>query len=85
MLQYMFTYTKLKFKIMKAYKVEVLVLDHECVGEDEIVYSLKNAEYIHSKVMSIQSKEIGEWDDDHPLNRRDETCRKYYEHLFGDT
>jgi hypothetical protein len=70
---------------MKAYKVEVLVLDHECVGEDGVVYFLENVKYLYPKVMSIQSKEIGEWDYDNPLNRRDEACREYYEHLFGDT
>jgi hypothetical protein len=32
--------------------------------------------------MSIQSKEIGEWNDDHPLNKTD-TVKQTYEELWG--
>jgi hypothetical protein len=55
---------------MKAYKVELLVLDLNNVGVNEstLLYDL---EYLFPKVMSVQSKEIGEWDDDHPLNKGD--------------
>ena len=66
---------------MKAYKVELLVLDHEYVGEDGIVFYLENVKYLYPSVMSIQSKDIGEWDNDHPLNQRDQ-CRQFYEELF---
>lgn len=66
---------------MKAYKVELLVLDHENTGEDGITFFLENVKYIYPKVMSIQSKEIGEFEDDHPLNQRDQ-CRQFYEELF---
>lgn len=56
---------------MKAYKLEILVIDFDEVG-DEIVEVIKNQKYpnhcIDPMVMSFQSVEIGEWDDDHPLN-----------------
>lgn len=66
---------------MKAYKVELLVIDHDDVGEGEITFFLEDVKYIYPKVMSIQSKDIGEWDDDHPLNQRDQ-YRQFYEELF---
>lgn len=66
---------------MKAYKVELLVIDHDDVGEGEITFVLEDVKYIYPKVMSIQSKDIGEWDDDHPLNQRDQ-YRPFYEELF---
>jgi hypothetical protein len=68
---------------MKAYKIELLVVDHENCGEDEIIFYLENVKYIYPSVMSIQSKDIGEWDDDHPLNKID-TAKQTYDDLFGD-
>jgi hypothetical protein len=66
---------------MKAYKVELLVLDLNNVGVDEstLLYDL---EYLFPKVMSVQSKEIGVWDDDHPLNKGD---TEFYNNLFNQT
>lgn len=68
---------------MKAYKVEVLVLDFEHMPEDDIAYFIENTRYLNSKVMSIQSKEIGEWNDDHPLNKTD-TVKQTYDELWGE-
>lgn len=65
---------------MKAYKVELLVLDFENIGVCEETFR-EDFEYFISRVMSIQSKDIGEWDDDHPLNQRDQS-RQFYEELF---
>ena len=66
----------------KAYRVELLVLDgiNDEVGEDDIRYFLENVKYLYPKVMKMECKDIGEWDDDHPLNRRDEN---YYQKLFN--
>jgi hypothetical protein len=33
--------------------------------------------------MSIQSKEIGEWSDDHPLNKKD-TAKQAYDELWSE-
>jgi hypothetical protein len=65
---------------MKAYKVELLILDHDNIGVCEETFC-EDFEYLFPKVMSIHSKDIGEWDDDHPLNQRDQ-CRQFYEKLF---
>jgi hypothetical protein len=68
---------------MKAYKVEVLVLGFEDMPEDDIVYFIENTRHLYPKIMSIQSKEIGEWNDDHPLNKTD-TIKQTYEELRGE-
>jgi len=66
---------------MKAYKVELLVLDLNNVGVCEETLC-EDLEYLFPQVMSIESKEIGEWDDDHPLNFGD---IEFYNNLFHDT
>lgn len=56
---------------MKAYLVTVLVVDHDEVGTglQEII---EDAHYpnrcISPYVIDLLEAEIGEWDDDHPLN-----------------
>ena len=65
---------------MKAYKVELLVLDHENIGVCEESF-MQDFEYFSPLVMSIQSKEIDEWDDDHPLNSGD---MEFYNNFFQD-
>lgn len=65
----------------KAYKIELLVIDLENVGADEIVRTLENSKYIYPTVMSIKSRDIGEWHDDHPLNKWDSMGAEY-ERLF---
>jgi hypothetical protein len=66
---------------MKAYKIELLVLDFENIGVSEETFR-DDIEYCSSRVMSIQSREIGEWEDSNPLNRGD---REFYNKLFHDT
>lgn len=70
---------------MKAYKIEILVIDHENIGEDEIKAEIEGARYfnrcISPVVKTIVSKDIGDWDDEHPLNKH-ETANKEYERLF---
>jgi hypothetical protein len=50
--------------------------------EDDIVYFIENIRHLYPKIMSIQSKEIGEWSDNHPLNKED-TIKQTYEELWG--
>lgn len=60
--------------------------DSDEIGGEEIKYVLENAHYpnhcISSSIISIKEKDIGEWSDDHPLNKK-ETFLKEYERLFG--
>ena len=56
---------------MKVYKVELLIVDTDGVGEEEIKIVIENQKYpnycISPHVMDITGKEI-EWNDEHPLN-----------------
>jgi hypothetical protein len=71
---------------MKVYKIVLCIVDHD-VGGDEISAILENAHYpnhcIGPKVISLESREIGEWHDDHPLNERN--SRAAFESLFGNS
>ncbi len=57
---------------MRAFKIELLILDFDDIGADEIESVLEQTRYpnrsIKPDVMLIQSADIGEWHDDHPLN-----------------
>jgi hypothetical protein len=57
---------------MKAYKVTLLIIDHDKLGKEAIVNEIENVRYpnrcLSPRVMSIQSREIGEWHDNNPLN-----------------
>jgi hypothetical protein len=71
---------------MKAYKIEVLVVDHDGLGADGIRETLENARYpnhcISPQVMAVTAADIGEWDDAHPLNSMTK-ARDYYVRLFS--
>lgn len=70
---------------MKAYKLEVLVVDFDGVGPDGARVCIEEARYpnrcISPNVMVVETRDIGEWSDDHPLNRRS-TAGAYYKQLF---
>jgi hypothetical protein len=70
---------------MKAYKIELLIIDFDELGKDGIVSEIENARYandcISPDVKSIVEKDIGEWHDGHPLNLLN-TCDKAYKNLF---
>ena len=59
---------------MKAYKITLLFLDFDEVGPQEAKALIENARlpnHIHpGMVMETQEADIGEWSDDHPLNKR---------------
>ncbi len=70
---------------MKAYKVTLLINDHDEVG-DEIKNIIENQHYpnycIAPYVMDVQSADIGEWSDDHPLNKFS-TMKDEFKKLFN--
>jgi len=70
---------------MKAYKLEILVINHDLVPEDEIKYHIENVRYpnrcLSPIVMDMKEADIGEWDDDHPLNQK-ATFLAEYQRLF---
>jgi hypothetical protein len=70
---------------MKAYKIEILVIDFDEVGELNTVEFIKDARYpnhcISPIVMSTKAADIGDWHDDHPLNKKD-TMELEYRKIF---
>jgi hypothetical protein len=60
---------------MKAHLLQVLVIDHDHLGVDEVERVLEDANYpnhcITPSVVKSQSAEIGDWDDENPLNHND--------------
>ncbi len=70
---------------MKAYKITLLVIDHDGCGPDDIKEVIESAHYpnhcISPKVKDIEERDIGTWTDDHPLNKP-KTCDAEYISLF---
>lgn len=70
---------------MKAYKVEMIIVDFDQLGESEIAEVLEQTRYpnrcIRPEVMKITERDIGEWHDDHPLNKID-TTKQEYQRIF---
>lgn len=61
---------------MKVYKFEVMILDFEDMGSEEIKHLIENNRFLHAHVMNSKNKEI-EWSDDHPLNKCGTMARTY--------
>lgn len=70
---------------MKAYKIELLVIDFDELGKDLLIQEIENARYpndcVTPQVKSVVERDIGEWTDDHPLNKRS-TSDSAYKELF---
>lgn len=69
---------------MKVFKLEIMVIDHDNIGYDEIKSVIENARYPNRCISpEIKSGEFAsiEWSDDHPLNNRN-TCEAEYIKLF---
>lgn len=58
---------------MKAYEVTLRIIDLDELGPDEIKAVLENTKYpnhcIAPQVHAYREADVGEWSDDHPLNR----------------
>ena len=69
---------------IKAMKLEVLIIDFDGLGENEVKHALQGGRFanrcISPDVKSVESVDL-DWDDDHPLNMRD-TCDDEYLKLF---
>jgi hypothetical protein len=65
----------------QAFKVELLIIDHEGIGKAEVQVLLENQKHLFPHVKAIKSVDLGEWTDDHPLNHK-ATIDAEYERLF---
>lgn len=70
---------------MKAFKIELFVIDFDNLGADGIRDEIENTPYgndcIHPIVKKIEGVDIGEWSDNHPLNHR-KSSEEEYRRLF---
>ena len=66
---------------MKAYKYEIVIIDHEEVGQEEIIGILKSSRHINPIILSQGEAEIGQWSDEHPANKR-ESFKDFFERIF---
>ena len=73
---------------MKAHLLQVLIIDHDHLGVDEVERVLEDADYpnrcIAPNVIKSQSVDIDDWDDDNPLNHSD-TQAAEVDRLFKET
>lgn len=71
---------------MKVYKITLMVIDDDEVGGSAITSVIQNAHYpnrcISPSVVEIEERDIGEWSDDHPLNKH-ARWRAEFNRLFG--
>jgi hypothetical protein len=69
---------------MKVHRLEVLVIDHDNLGQEEVISVIENTKYpnwcIYPDVKAITTREV-EWSEDHPLNRT-ATADQAYRELF---
>lgn len=66
---------------MKAYKLEILIVDHDNHGGEIIAEEIRSNHFYNVDIKRICGADIGEWSDDHPLNKRD-SCALEYKRLF---
>lgn len=55
---------------MKAYKVTGYIIDIEDVGPINLKHEIQQMDYATISGLKLEEAEIGEWSDDHPLNKR---------------
>jgi hypothetical protein len=65
---------------MKVFKIEIMVIDFDQLGEEGLRQELENARFpndcINLSVQNIESRDI-DFSDDHPLNKRDSRHNEY--------
>ncbi len=70
---------------MKVHKVTLSIIDFDEVGPEEIKVILENTKYpnrcISPDVKKIETRDIGEWSDYHPLNNAAD-CDAFFDDLF---
>ncbi len=64
---------------MKAYRIVTYVIDMENHGLDTILYEVERSRHVNISTGAIDEIDIGEWDDDHPLNQMDTDVEAYFE------
>lgn len=69
---------------MKVYKLEVMIIDQDVDSIEDAIYIIDETRYpnhINVKAITCKEADIGEWDDDNPLNDPD-TTKQEMDKLF---
>lgn len=66
----------------KAYKIELLIIDNEDIGIVDIKEYLRSTKHVYPQIKSVEEADIGEWHEDHPLNKR-ASADAEYERIFN--
>ena len=53
---------------MTAYKIEMIIVDFNGYGPEEVKLNVEQMRFYNPDILDIQEADIGEWDDNHPLN-----------------
>ena len=73
---------------MNAYKVTLLIINHDQLDSDDVIDILECTKYpnycISPTVVNISEREIGSWEDDHPLNGPHNVMMAEFEKIFGE-
>ena len=71
---------------MQVHKIVLTVIDFDGIGQQGVIGVLENARYpnrcIAPRARSVESRDIGEWCDEHPLNHAS-TSDAELARLFG--
>lgn len=72
---------------MQVHKITIFIEDFDALGAEEIRNGIEAQNYpnrcINPEVLSCETKEIGTWEDDHPLNKKG-TRKAEIERIFGE-
>lgn len=70
---------------MKVHKVTICIVDHDQIGADGIAEVIENESWpnhcINPQVVDVETVDIGEWNDNHPLNNN-RTFESTFNKLF---
>jgi hypothetical protein len=67
---------------VKAHKIELVVLDFNCLSLEDVKVELEDNRYLSVRVLGGVSKDISEWEDDHLLNKKF-TSKEQIEEFFN--
>jgi len=72
--------------VMQIHRIVMTVLDFDELGADSVADAIVNTRYpndcIAPHIVEIQTRDIGEWSDHHPLNKAS-TAQAEIAQLFG--
>ena len=69
---------------MNVHRLVIMVVDFDEIGAEGVKSVIENARFpndcISPHVMEVDTRDIGEWHDEHPLNYRE--CKEEFDELF---